>query len=420
MQAQGLQKAHAVFGASSSERWLNCPASVALCDKAPPSKSSSYAEEGTTAHEVLEHILNAYINGGKPRSTALMLKKKYPEEMVDHAMEAFRWIEREHSARVGATVLCETRCELPVSEPDQFGTTDAAIVELFGRLTVIDYKYGAGIPVEVEENSQLIYYALGLAHKYDYNFAEVEIVVIQPRAEHERGPVRSWVTTIEHLQHWQSVFQNGIDTAKDPKAPFATGKWCRFCPAATICPEVSTRSLAQAKVDFEPFNGDAAALVPVHSETSGLSDFAVANILDAAPRIRAWLDAVEEHAAHAIERGESIPGYKLVAKRSTRKWVNPEKLEKKARRLFGDRAFSEPELLSPAQLEKALAGLRDPGVAGFIADNTTSLSSGTTLVPDSDKRPAVNPIQNDFVAIPEGGEAIDDQKKIMSPRRRRK
>lgn len=400
------EKAHARFGASSAERWLNCSGSAALVEKAPSRPPGPYAAEGTEAHFVFESLMKSYIAGGKPYSLSRVLAEKHGEEMVRHALEAFKWVEARHAHHPGATVLSEVRVDLPVSHPDQFGTVDAAIVEVFGRLTVIDFKYGQGVVVDPEENEQLIYYALGLAHQFGFNFDSVELVVIQPRAETESGEtVRTWVTDVETLEAWREKFEQGIKRALKPNAPLASGSWCRWCPASVICPKLSEESLAQAKVDFDPVEGTVAvpggSVAPIQN---------LGAVLDAAERIEEWLARVREHALHVLESGGKVPGWKLVAKRSTRKWVEPEKVAKEARKFYGDGAFSEPELLSPAQFEKQLGTYT--GTKDFVAARTSSISSGTTLVPESDSRPPVNPVENEFDRIElKGGEENGNQEK---------
>lgn len=371
------QKAHAKFGASSSERWLACPGSISLSMKAPPGRDSPYAIEGTRGHECLEIFLN---NRKNFKSTRAMLIKKYGMEMTEHAADAA--LEIWKRAPSDATLLAETRADLSFVAPDMFGTADAVIVELFGRLTVIDYKYGAGIPVDPESNSQLIYYALGIAHQYDYNFSEVALVIIQPRAEHPGGPVREWVTTIEHLLEWRAKFELGVKLATATDAPTVTGDWCRFCPAAVICPELSRNALKSAKADFDDSTGTLTLPDVIAPDQLGRT-------LQAMELLETWIEKTRALAFDVLNKGVNVPGYKLVEKRSIRRWIDAEKTTVEARQEFGPAAF-KVELLSPAQLEKI------PNAKEWIAERVTAVSSGTTMVAESDKRPAINQITLDF------------------------
>lgn len=238
-------KAHAKFSASGSERWLNCPGSIALSEKAPPQKESSYAKEGTDAHTCLEIIMK----NSKPYTAAEMLKKKHPDDMVRHALKTFDQIKG--IVPKGAELLCETKVSLEFVEPGMFGTVDSAIVELFGTLWVIDFKYGAGKLVSPEKNTQMIYYGLGIAFKYNFNFAKIRLAIVQPRIAHKDGFFRSWDMEVEDLMKWTTKFKEGVDACKDPFAPLKPGRWCFFCPAQSICPAIENDKFSEAQKDFE-------------------------------------------------------------------------------------------------------------------------------------------------------------------------
>lgn len=380
-------KTHAKFSPSSSERWMACAGSIQLSEKAPPGRESAYAREGTDAHFCLEALLKA---PAKRLQTEAFLRKKYGAQMVAHASSAYDKIMS--LVPKGAELLVETKVDLSFIAPDMGGTLDVAVVELFGTLTVVDYKYGAGIPVEPEQNSQLVSYALAIAHKYGYNFERVVIGILQPRAEHDRGTYREWVTNVTELFRWRDRFTVAVQRAKKKDAPLKAGSWCRFCPAAPICPEISTKALADAQVVFSDSSLDDMQL-PVPNK-SGIAIADLPKILTAIDRVEDWIGKVREHALHVAESGEKIDGFKLVQKRSTRKWTDIEAAGVEAVRKFGTAALSEPELLSPAQLEKAIGKEH----AGWIAERVSNISSGTTLVSDTDSREAVD-VGSVFTAI---------------------
>jgi hypothetical protein len=346
---------------------------VKLTELAPPEPPSRYADEGTKAHGFLEHFLKSGGTYGASRSRA-------DTEMVGHAAEAFEIIARKAG---GADILSETRVSLEFIAPKMFGTCDAAIVKLFDTLTVIDYKYGAGYAVDVKDNSQLIYYALGLAHAYGYLFEKVELMIIQPRAFHAEGPVRSHTMTIDELCDWSVKFQEGVARCESPYAEYSAGEHCRFCPAKTICPEISDMAFKQARIDFAPIAKPEKALA---LPDSGYMDEVsrLGKILDAAPKIETWLESVREHAFNTLKNGAKIPGWKLVPKQSRRQWASPTISASQARERWGEKAFSSPELLSPSQLEKQVG----KSAKEWIESQVTSVSSGLTMVPESDKRSA--------------------------------
>ncbi len=383
-------KDHATYSASGAARWLGCPGSIKLCEKAPPQRESPYAVEGTEAHACLEFLLK---NRHNLKAALFSAARKYDSDMIEHAKTALEWAEDRQISLSGSVLLCEQKVDSsPFTCKGQFGTLDISLVQEFGRLVVIDYKYGAGVAVNPEGddgrgNPQLIYYALALSHEYDHNFADVELVVIQPRAYHESGDViRSFVMSMEELLSWGYTFQQGVWATKKPDPKLFSGAWCKFCPAATICPELKTKALAQAQVVFSDTTGVASVPEPKLIQLPNLG-----TILDACDRLEDWIGKVREHAYHVLERGETVAGFKLVNKKSPRKWVNEERISREATKRFGSAAFTTPKLHTPAQLEKAAKGV--PGVAEWVQARVTCNSSGVTLVRDTDKRPAVKPLE---------------------------
>lgn len=388
---------HSTYSASGSERWLECPASIKLSEKAPPQESSVYAEEGTEGHAVLEYLLQ---NRDKFRGAIKQAQKLYPKEMVDHAVDAAAWILKEADyvprREFGPELLTETRVDSSFFTTEgQFGTLDAAIVRHFDRLTVIDYKYGAGIPVDVvseggKANSQLVYYALGTAAMFDFNFTEVELIVIQPRAFHPSGEtVRRHVMSIEELEAWIPIFQEGAARTLDKKPTVKAGKWCRYCPAAVICPKLKDEALKDARIAFSPELGVKSVPDPRMIKGEDLSI-----MLDAADRLEEWIHHLRERALNTLRQGGHIPGFKLVEKRAQRKWKDQNLVFAAAMRDFGQKAMKPAELLSPTQLEKAvcsdLRSKKEKGrVAQWITERTVKESSGDTMVRDSDPRIAI-------------------------------
>ena len=386
--------AHSKYSASSADRWTHCPASVALIEEAPEPPSSPYAEEGTLAHECLEAFLT---NGeGEIETTIMQLQADVPYytmDMIEHAQEAAHHIWKKLKEQSpNAKLFCETKFKLDFIHPDFGGTADAVIVDPYGKLVVYDFKYGAGVPVDAKNNKQMITYGLGAAHLHDYDFTEVELVIIQPRAEHRDGPIRSHTMTIDELVEYRDLFSKAIEACEDPMAPFnASPKACRFCPAKVICPEISNRAMAQAKIDFKPI-GEGEVLAPVLVVPESLPIPELPQIMKALPSIEEWVKSVKELAFNTLNAGVKIEGVKLVEKQGKRKWVDPSLNQAEAEMEFGDEALTEPELKSPAQLEKLSKEAKE-----FVKSRTIQVSSGLTMVyEDEDDRPAVNPVKDDF------------------------
>ncbi len=387
------EAAHAKYGASKAERWLSCPGSIRLEAKAPPQAESVYAKEGTDAHACLEFLLKNRMNLAKAVKVAA---KTYNQEMISHAEDAVAWVEEQMLTDPGAVLLSESRVDSShFTMEGQFGTLDIAIVREFGRLTVIDYKYGAGVAVDADGedgrgNPQLVYYGLALSHSFGHNFSEIELVVIQPRAHHHSGnTIRTKILTMEQFLPWEFDFKAGVQVCEQDNAPLKAGTWCRFCPAAVICPELKQGALKKAQVAFSDEKG--LGLVP---KPDLISLPHLGTILEGIERLEEWIAAVRAHAFQVLEKGGKVQGYKLVAKRGQRRWADEDASSREARKRFGDIAFSAPELISPAQLEKMAKSY--PGITEWVKARVTVESSGNTLAPEADSRPAIRPMEEIF------------------------
>lgn len=231
-------RAHAKLSASGAERYFACPGSVALSEGLPD-KSSAAAQEGTRCHEVLERIQR-----GMPYTDL-----KPTPEMVGHAKSAAQYISRIHE-RAGkhSPLLIEEKVSLSFIHPEMFGTLDSAVVEHFGTLDILDFKYGSH-QVSPVENLQLLFYSLGVAHANDWNFKKVRLTVIQPRARGYDGPV-FWEIGILKLKEYVGVFRKAVKRVSEEPDTYNEGGWCHFCKAKTICPLKREARLEKAKYAF--------------------------------------------------------------------------------------------------------------------------------------------------------------------------
>ncbi len=215
------ERKHSKFSASGAERWTNCSGSIALSEGLPD-KPSPWSAQGTRAHEVLEAILTKA--KGYDAST----------EMAVHAWHAANFIFKT-AIEAQAELTAEKRIALDFIHPEMFGTYDAAVVEHFGTLHVFDYKYGM-TPVSPAANLQMLFYGIGLAHKYDWNFEKVRLWIIQPRIPNYMAPTY-WDVSIDDLKNkWLPVFEEGVMVAQMQPHTYTEGSWCHFCKAKAICP----------------------------------------------------------------------------------------------------------------------------------------------------------------------------------------
>ena len=369
------QPAHSTIGASSMHRWKNCPGSVRM-SKNIPNSSSEYAEEGTKAHELAaQHLLN-------------------PEAPLECTLEMFNAIklygqEVEEVFTPDSDLWVEHRFDLSRLHPGLFGTADAVVYNPKTKaLFVFDFKYGAGVPVEAENNEQLLYYALGALLTLNLPVETVEIVIVQPRCPHPDGLVRRW--NIPDAPIFMLDFAADLtDAAKrttDPKAPLNPGDWCRWCPAASCCPALHELAVTISQQEFAP--------------TTSYDPNTLGKTLSWLPILESWIKNVKAFAYQEAVHGRVSPGWKLVPKRATRQWAAPEADIESA--LFStfdlkdDEIFTQ-KLKSPAQIEKVLS--KDQKKLFKESQMTMSVSTGAVLVPQSDKRQELLTAEDDFTVV---------------------
>ena len=357
-------RAHAVLSASSSARWLKCPPS-AVAATMYPSTGTDFTREGTLAHEVAE----AYVGNNHLQFGALLKKVGVTGEMIQCA-EAYREYILEQISDDNAVVLLEQQLDLTPWVPKGFGTGDCIIIQ-GNRLDVVDYKYGKGVEVSAVDNSQMRLYALGALNEFGdiYDIQEIGMHIFQPRI----GNISADVIRVEELRAWGEEIKPIAQLAAKGQGDFCAGEHCRFCPHAGQCPTLSATCTKIANAH------DGVAAVPT------LAPWMVADILKAEPMITAWLKAVKDRALTHMLNGEQVPGYKVVEGRGSREWGE----ESHARAILDDSGYDEdkyltqPELLSPAALEKSIGKKK---VAELVGALIVSKPGNPTIAPESDKR----------------------------------
>lgn len=243
------QRKHSKYSASGAERWFNCSGSVALSE-GMPDKDSVWSKEGTTAHELLEEILTIAKQLNVRKIGHINTDKRYSLEMKRHCLTAANFVLEKHwHKRQEAELLVEDRVYLDFIHPEMFGTYDTAIVEHFGLLDVFDFKYGAGHAVNPKENLQMIFYGIGLAYKYDWNFTRVRLWINQPRIRGFDGPV-FWELKLDELKAYVPKFEAAIERVEKFPNKYVEGAWCHWCKAKSKCPLKLETKLSSAKSVF--------------------------------------------------------------------------------------------------------------------------------------------------------------------------
>lgn len=409
------ERPHAKLGASTCERWWNCPGSIERIANSPIPKPTIYASEGTAAHEVaaasvLSDLLEKQIDKKYRIGSVLVVdgfKITIDEEMwnaVDVYRDYILSIVKKYKLLPGQ-VLLEQRIRIPsIDGEDQelFGTADCIIPIPFQKLVVIDYKHGRGYRVEIEGNYQLKYYALGawlaIPAWMRQNIDVVEMTVVQPRCA--GAGISSFTIPVEELETFHKDLIEAAGKVK-PGAEVKAGSWCKFCPAKAQCPAMIALVQEEAQLDF----ADVKSLPSVVGESafravSTLTPEMAAVILDNKDLVKNWFDSVEFLVQHMLESDIAVPGYKLVKKNTHRKWLDDDKVAELLEPTFGAAIYAKPKLLSPNQIEKLVKKTID------LSDMYEKPDKGRTLAKDTDARDSIRAIEDDFAGVVIDVEAI--------------
>lgn len=376
--------AHSKLGASSYSRWGKsvggCPGSVRLSETVAKLPPSIYAAEGTKAHEV---------------ALAVLLKQAHEtvsEEMME-AVGVYVDFIRQLRRNEPDFEAVEQKFNLQHYYKGLFGTADyVAYFARFKTLYVVDYKHGAGVAVEVKNSEQLMYYGLGALHENKFPIEKIVLVIVQPRCNHVDGPVRQWeATPLEMIDYSSDLIADAIAT-EDPNAALVTGEHCRWCPAQAVCPALHSKAIETAKNVFD----DPAVYDPERLSAT----------LRSLEQIEAWAKSVRSFAYNEAEAGRIPPGFKLVEKRASRKWVEGvtgKTLSATFTKSFSNLFYTEPELKSIPQIEKIIAKDEKP----LLDELTLWISSGKNLVEDNEKNAKRREIAPKAAAVFQDIETID-------------
>lgn len=358
---------HSPLGASSAERWLNCPKSYGLIKSLNlQGESSKDAALGTAAHALAEtcldndqdtwELVGGQING--------FIVGDGENDTIDaNAVQVYLDFVR--------SLPGEPEWEVSINDkgvhPLFYGTAD--FVSFYkGHLHVVDYKNGAGIAVDAEENPQLLYYAYGAWMKVNgETLKQVSMHIVQPRAAGK--DIKSWTVPASYLVKWgHNVLIPGMERAEKGEGDFQTGDWCRFCPAILDCPKqhLDLKTLNQA--DADKMTDEELDLLYPTFET-----------------VKMFMKAAEARLHKRLMEGATFQQVKLVNKRSPgRIWK--EGTEELLTAWLGDDAYTK-SLISPAQAEKLSQKGKD-----FVKEYAfLPPPTGYNLVPASNPAPAANP-----------------------------
>ena len=375
---------HAILSASSSHRWLHCLPSARL-ELEFENTNGEAAKEGTAAHALSEHKLKKALRIRSKRPTS-----EYDSDEMEECTNAYVdfIMEQVELARKSCTdpiVLIEQRLDFSCYVPDGFGTGDCVIIS-DDRLHILDFKYGMGVLVDAEDNPQMKLYALGALEIYDslYDIKEISMTIFQPRREN----VSTWTVPVEELKAWaEEELKPKAAKAYQGEGEYMPGSWCTFCRASSRCRARADENLKLAQMEFK--------MPPL------LTDSEIEEVLSILPDLTKWANEITAYATDAaVNHGKKWQGFKVVEGRSVRKYKDENAVAEKAV-ISGYKDIYRKSLIPMTEMQKLMGKTKFEEILGNLIYKPPGKP---TLVPNSDKRPAMNvaDAKNEFNEIMEG------------------
>ena len=367
---------HALLSASASKQWLNCPPSAKLCSEIED-RASPYAQQGTDAHELCEYKVQVALGN---KATDPTENLEYFDAEMENCTDEYRnyVVEQLEEAKKlcnDPIVLVEQRLDFSKWVPQGFGTGDCLIVA-DDVLHIIDFKYGLGVIVNAEHNPQMMCYGLGALDIYDgiYDIKTVKMTIFQPR----RDNVSTFTMSKDELLSWaDTVLAPTAKLAFEGKGEFKAGDHCTFCKIKATCRKRAEYNLQLAQYDFE---------MPAN-----LDETEIAAILPKVDDLVSWVNDIKEYALQQALSGTKYDGYKVVEGKSNRKYVD----EGAVASIVTDAGYDpyEKKLLGITAMTSLLGKTKFAELLGELIEKP---QGKPTLVPETDKRPALNTAKDDF------------------------
>jgi hypothetical protein len=371
------------YSPSALARRIACTASARMeADK--PDEASEYAQWGTAAHHICEKCAES--GGelepkhwlGKPVDEGDIIADQEMIDACESALDMMHWLTE------GADdIKTEEHVDMP-EVPDMHGTIDVLVDEPFGRLIVCDYKFGAGVRVDVTENPQLMAYALMAAGDALDTYEEIRLAVIQPRVSDKPD---LWVIPPSTLAKWRDeVLLPTIEKIRSGDTEYNPGpETCRWCKAANDCPAYAKAALELARVDFTSGEPSLPVLAPT------ITPELVARVYPRLPMLEDFIERVRAMALDMASNG-NLPGFKLVEGRGRREWIDEEAVINLLKEQGQDPY--EHKILSPSKAEKLGKAVKD-----IITPYIKRLPGNPVIAPEGDKRRAITTAAEDFAEI---------------------
>lgn len=465
-----------IVGGSSASRVLHCPGSVAILDRMqwqldqaaddllasaltmPPEaakvqeqkaealrasmdQSSSYADEGTALHSVMEYLIQLDdILDDKAIQCDGEVARIFAENNIDY--------DRMHDAVLPAyhqyneyldKALAEDgdefrlRVESQVQFPDiegAFGTCDV-LIRTAKRTIVWDWKFGGGVPVDASYevtpfegsgiqsdtirygNDQLTYYAVAARNSHPEYFEHgdtefpaewpIELVICQPRV---RDDLSTYTSSIAELEEFKLDLVEAVEEALNGSKTYKIGKWCKFQACQSQCPlradtpvglerlasKLGKLQLRHSAAMAGDVDVDLQETLPAENDGRVLTyPEALGLMLDLRDIIEPMFSEAEKQAHTFMEAGGRVPGRKLVPKRAAH---DSFKDRDQTDSFLGRRGLDTAErrkpwdTVTPAVARKLLKAKGDEKglklLEGYVQPG---VSSGSTIARSDDPRP---------------------------------
>ena len=354
-----------IVGGSSAKRVMACPGSVVLVQKMPAKPSNSHADQGTLLHDIISEVLDKDL---APKS---FLGRKYENEVFtqdlldDKLLPALKLLDEVDPDK---TMLYEVETSVGFADllPGVFGSTDL-MGRIGGKAIILDWKFGSGVAVSAEENEQLMFYAAAAMRTPDAHWVfdgatEIELIIVQP------PEIKRWTTTRARIEQFERDLVKAVTAAGLADAPLKHGDHCRWCNAKPVCPIMTGAVDRAIEIKMDKIDVDK-----------------LGAYLHNADLLEAWIKDLRSLAEEMLKKGKPVAGWKMVPKRATRSWVKEADAKAALLQHLKESEVIETKLVSPAAAEKLLKAQKLKLPDGL----TAAISSGNTIAPESDPRPAV-------------------------------
>lgn len=407
--ADHSERSHSTWSASATARNVNCPGALTLAQFAPPQRESIHSARGTACHQIAEKCLRTGVDASAFLDTVEKTKEReieIDEELVNSAQE---YVDYCRLSMLGESYWIEQNFDLAsLGTPfDAGGTGDfVSYAPSSKNLQVVDLKNGMGV-VDVAENPQLRTYGLGaLLANPSLDVETITVTIVQPRAPHKDGRIRSETFHVADLIDWTADLLKAMNRSKQAMDEFEkcivkpehdridvwkrdtmppvnsvlldewNAKWlnpgkCTFCPVEGSCPALKRDALSVAAVWFDDMDTPRLGNTALDTDPASLN-----RDLNMIPMLEDWVKARRALAHSMAEQGVEFEDHQLVDKIGNRKWADDTAALVATVQESGIDPFAEPKLLSPAQLEKLLGSKRKALIEPFVVREIT----GTNLV----------------------------------------